>query len=575
MGSVLRVISYLKRYRFMFGGQLLCAVLSVSCVLVFPKVLEYIIDEVIPNKNYVKFMPMVFLTLLGFFLKDGLNACRILINNHFEQRVIFDIRSDLYKRLQNLPVKWFDGRRTGDVMTRVTEDVTAMERVLIDGVEQGIMALAQVCIVGVWIYLKNFSVGLWASLPIPLLMIGAWIYTRNARDRYKGPREASSNMNALLHDNIAGIRQIKSFTAQESEHKRFNSYSDTLRKANLRLMAWWAGYSPGMSFISMLGFVIVLWQGGLRVMEGGMTAGEFTGVLFLLNAFYEPIGRLHQINQMALSSRAAADRVFEILDSEEERNMDTGDTLPRPIRGDVRMENVSFSYEDKQTITDLSLHAPAGHTIAIVGPTGAGKSTVVNLLNRFYEITGGEISIDGVKVTELNKKALREIIGYVSQDNFLFNGSVRENLEIAKEGGATEEELWRALSVAQAESFVKALPEGLDTTVGERGVKLSGGEKQRLAIARAVLKDPPILVLDEATASVDNETEELIQTALKKLLKNRTAIVIAHRLSTIKSADKIYVLHQGQAVEEGTHEELLTKGGLYADLVRKGEQERG
>ncbi len=554
----------------MFAAQLICAVASVSCVLVFPAVLQRIIDEVIPGKQYDIFFPLVLLTLLGFFLKDGLNAARIVINNHFEQKVIYDIRSDLYKKIQNLPVKWFDTRRTGDVMTRVTEDVTAMERVLIDGVEQGLMAIAQVLIVGFVIYNKNWVVGLWATLPIPLLMFGAWVYTRNARDRYKGPREASSNMNALLHDNIAGIRQIKSFTAQVTEHTRFNEHSNTLRKANLRLMAWWAGYSPGMSFLAMLGFVLVLWQGGQAVMAEKMSGGEFFAAFFLLSLFYDPISKLHQINQMALSSRAAADRVFEILDAEEEQGMSVGADLPERVQGAVAFDDVSFSYGDRATISGLSLEAQAGQTIALVGPTGAGKSTVVNLLNRFYEIDSGQISIDGVSLTELNKTSIREQIGYVSQDNFLFNGSVRDNLIIA-DREASEEQIWEALEAAQATHFVNALPDGLDTNVGERGVKLSGGEKQRLAIARAILKNPPILVLDEATASVDNETEELIQKALNELLKGRTAIVIAHRLTTIQNADCIYVLESGQVREQGTHDMLLSKNGLYAELAKRGE----
>ncbi len=567
MSSVLRVISYLKRYRLMFGAQLFCAVLSVACAAIFPKVLGYTIDHVLPEKNFTLFIQLVFVTLLGFFLKDGLNSLRIVINNHFEQRVIFDIRSDLYKRIQNLPVKWFDSRRTGDVMTRVTEDVTAMERILIDGVEQGIMAFFQVIIFGVIIYLADWKVGLWATLPIPLLMLGAWIYTRNARDRYKGPREASSNMNALLHDNIAGIRQIKSFTAQEAEHARFNTHSNALRKATLRLMAWWAGYSPGMSFIAMLGFVVVLWQGGATVIEGGMSIGDFTSTLFMLNLFYDPIGKLHQINQMALSSRAAADRVFEILDSDEEQGVSQGGGFPAPVKGEVRYEGVNFSYEEKATIRNLNLHVPAGQTIALVGATGAGKSTIANLLNRFYEIDAGKIWIDGTDIGDLNKTELRKVIGYVSQDNFLFNGSVRENLSIA-DRDASDETIWQALEAAQAAPFVRELSEGIETVVGERGVKLSGGEKQRLAIARAILKNPPILVLDEATASVDNTTEELIQTALNELLKGRTAIVIAHRLSTIEKADHIYVLEKGQVVESGTHADLLQANGAYATLAK-------
>ncbi len=568
MKSVWRVLLYLKRYRLMFATQLFCAVASVSCVLVFPEVLKNVIGEVIPNKDYERFGPLVLLTLIGFVLKEGLNSARIVINNNFEQRVIFDIRSDLYQRIQRLPVKWFDGRRTGDVMTRVTEDVTAMERVLIDGVEQGLMALSQIFIIGGWIYYQNLSVGLWASFPIPFLLLGAWFYTRNASKRYKEPREASSEMNALLHDNIAGIRQIKSFTAEAGQWERFNAHSNRLRKANLKVMSWWAGYSPGMALLSMLGFTLVLWQGGHRVMDGSLELEAFVGVFFLLYSFYEPINKLHYINQMALSSKAAADRVFEILDAPEEVGMKDGASLKAPVKGAVSFTNVSFSYGDQQTLSRLDLEVPAGHTVALVGPTGAGKSTVVNLLSRFYEISDGSITMDGVNIVDYNKQSLRSAIGYVSQDNFLFNGSVMDNMRIAKPE-ASEQEVWQALEAAQASSFVKRLPEGLHTNVGERGVKLSGGEQQRLAIARAILKNPPLLILDEATASVDNETEELIQNALNELLKDRTAIVIAHRLTTVQKADCIYVLERGQVVESGTHEELLKKQGLYSDLAKK------
>ncbi|NIP93064.1 MAG: ABC transporter ATP-binding protein, partial [Akkermansiaceae bacterium] len=406
------------------------------------------------------------------------------------------------------------------------------------------------------------------TLPVPFLILGAWIYTRDARDRYRQQREAASDMNALLHDNVSGIRQIKSYTAETEEHERFNSFSDRLRRASLRIMKWWAFYSPGMSFVGMAGYVLVLAFGGTAVMNGSMQPGELVMFFLLLSLFYEPIGRLHQLNQMALSSRAAADRVFEILDAEDEPHSADGEPLPRPVQGHVRFDQVSFAYGDQPTLHEVTLEAKPGQTVALVGPTGAGKSTLVNLLCRFYEYQKGSITIDGQELNNTRKASLRSALGYVTQEAFLFNGTVRENLCLARRD-ADEAELWSALEAARAADFVRELPDGIDTNVGERGVKLSGGQRQRLSIARALLKDPPILLLDEATASVDSETERLIQEALEALMANRTAFVIAHRLSTIRNADRIYVLDQGRVVEEGTHQQLLARDGLYAELSRQ------
>lgn len=568
MSSVLRVIGYLKRYPLLGGSQFVCATLMALSVIIFPSTVGYVMDEIIPNASrHHEFAFWIFVAAIGFFAKDGLNCARIILNNHFEQKVIFDIRSDLYQKIQRLPLRWFDSRRTGDIMTRVVEDVTAMERVLIDGIELGLVSLIQIAAVGAVMYFKNWEVALWATVPVPFLAYGAYLYTNDARSRYKAQRDASSDLNALLHDNIAGIRQIKAYSAESEEHSHFNALSGKLRKATLRVMKWWAFYSPGMSLVGMSGYVLVLAFGGMQIIEGTMTGGELTTFFLLLSLFYEPVGKLHQLNQMALSSRAAADRVFEILDSEDEPDAIGGKDLPRPVKGEVIFEKVGFSYDEGQpTLHEVSIKAAPGQTIALAGSTGAGKSTIVNLLCRFYEYDEGSVLIDGQELNTLAKNSLRDAIGYVTQEAFLFNGSVRENLALAHRD-ASDEQLWNALECARAAEFVRALPDQLETNVGERGVKLSGGEKQRLSIARALLKDPPILLLDEATASVDNQTELLIQQALDELMKNRTSIVIAHRLSTIQNADRIYVLDKGRVIEEGSYDDLLTKGGKFAELA--------
>lgn len=547
--------------------QLICAVVGTLLAIVFPNVARLVLDEAVPKQRGDLLIQYTLLACLAYFGRDLLNSLRIMINNTFEQKVIFDIRSDLYEKLQRLPLKWFDNRPTGDIMTRVAEDVTSMERVLIDGIEQGLVALLQIVAVSLVMFLINPTLAAWAIVPVPFLFIGAMIYT-STRDRYRAVRKATSEMNALLHDNIAGIRQIKAYTMERRELERFNAASDKVRRATLRTMFAWAIYNPSMSFIGGIGFILVIGFGGNLAIQGQMSPGEITAFLLYLTLFYEPVGRLHQLNQMLQSGRAAAERVFEILDSEDEPGLADGIELKVPIGGRVVYKNVKFNYGDgNETICEVDLNAEPGQTIALVGPTGAGKTTLINLLTRFYEYDSGEILIDDVNIKTISKESLRSSIGYVTQESFLFNGTVRDNLLIANRE-ASEDQIWEALKIANAYDFVKKLLNGLDTEVGERGVKLSVGEKQRVSIARALLRNPPILLLDEATASVDTETERLIQQALERLMKNRTSFVIAHRLSTVRGADYIYVLDSGAVVEEGSHEHLLSIAGLYAELCR-------
>jgi len=513
-------------------------------------------------------MPLVLFAAFAFFLQHGFNALRIILNNVFEQKVIFDLRSDLYSHIQMLPLRWFDNRATGDLMTRVLEDVNSVERVLIDGVEQGVVAALQVLVVlGVMFYV-SVTLALLALAPLPFLVGGALWYTLTAHRRYRLQRQASSAMNSLLHDNLSGIRQIKSFVREQEEHARFNRMSDRLRHATLVVMRVWAIYHPSMYLSGSLGIVLIVAVGAKAVVSGAMPLGDLIAFLMLTGFLYEPIGRLHQLNQLVQAGRAAGERVFEIIDTPIEPGWAGGKHVAR-IAGDIRYENVTFAYAEGLTaLKNVSLHARPGETIALVGATGAGKSTLVNLLTRFYELTSGEIYIDEKPIHEYALRTLREAIGVVTQESFLFNGSIRENLLMGKPE-ASEAELWRAVDTANARGFIDRLPNGLESVVGERGVKLSVGEKQRISIARALLKDPPILILDEATASVDTATERLIQGALENLMSNRTSIVIAHRLSTIVNADQILVLDHGRIIERGGHEDLITRGGKYAQLCQQ------
>lgn len=567
MAVFLRVFPYVRRYPLLAFATLGCAVLSTLMVVIFPAVTQRIVDDVIRGNQPGLLLPLLAAGFGGFFFQELLDSLRIIFNNHFEQKVICDLRGELYGHIQKLPLPWFDNRATGDIMTRLIEDVTSVERVLIDGIEQGTVAVLQILIVGGLMLVWSPSLTVAALVPLPFLVGGAVIYTMTARSRYKLQRKSVSALNSLLHDNIAGIRQIKTYTSEAREQERFEAASNTVKKATLVVMQAWAVYQPSMGFFTSCGMLLIAGYGAREVLAGRMDVGVLVAFFVLARFLYEPVGRLHMLNQIFQSGRAAGDRVFEIMDARAE-DPDAPGAVAKPISGAVEYRDVSFAYAPEiPVLSRVNLSARAGETIALVGPTGAGKSSLVNLLVRFYEFTGGEILIDGTPLREIPRAHLRENIAVVTQESFLFNGTTAENLRVGKPD-ATEDEMWEVLEAANAADFVRRLPDGLHTPVGERGIRLSVGEKQRISIARALLKNPPILILDEATASVDTATELLIQQALDRLMEHRTSFVIAHRLSTVRHASQILVLERGCIVERGRHDELVALNGLYAKLCR-------
>lgn len=566
-----RLLAFALRHRSMALLQLSLAIAGTLLILVFPGIVQRFIDEIIPSKQTHLIWSAGGLAVAAFLVREMLFYVRTRVNTEFEQRMIIDLRSQLHRKISHLPIAWFDRQSTGDILTKMADDVPATQRVILEGIEQGFTATMQILIVAAMMFAADWKLTLIILAPTPFIAAGGWIYSRWVSPRSTAAREAASALNATLHDTLAGIRQIKSYTAENLKRDEFLTASNVLRKRQTHLMAAWAFYSPSMTFLGSLGLVILLMVGASWCIAGNLTTGGLMRFILLVGFLYEPIARLHGVNQTLMNGLSAAKRVFDILDQEGEEDLETGRD-PNPVTGHLVFENLRFAYRPEvNVLNDVSFEVKPRQTVAFVGGTGSGKTTLFQLLTRFYDPQQGRITLDGTPITELAKGPLRDAIAYVTQDAFLFAGTIRSNLLLGHPN-ATEDELWTALRQACAETFVKAKPDGLDSQVGERGVLLSGGERQRITIARAFLKDAPILLLDEATSAVDNQSEHLIQQALKTLQKDRTSLVIAHRLSTIIDADVIHVLRQGRLLARGTHAELLETCPYYAELAAQAEQ---
>jgi len=567
MKSLLRIITYLAPYRGLVCLTFFFAALTTCLELFPPWLIKIVIDDVLPAQN----MDLLSWVLLGLTLAYGLknlfNSLRIRFNNMLEQRVVHRLRQEVFEALQRLSLNYYENRSTGEIMSRVVNDTEHVQRIFIDGFEG--MLTATLTLVGITtiLFVLNWKLALLVLLPIPILIVGGVFFTRRVHRYYHEIRQHAAELNGYLQDALSGIRETMGFNRQPYEQSRFQGMSQQYGQANLKAMYLWSIYSPGMIFIGSLGSVLIVWYGAGEVMAGRLTTGELVMFLSYLVLFYTPVNQIHSVNHLLQHALAASERVFEVLDANP-AVPDQGMLIPQEQRfmGKVEWKGIAFAYRPEAPIfKKLSMLVEPGEHVALVGPSGVGKSTLMKLLFRYYDVEAGAIEMDGYDIRDLPLSTLRDQIGFVQQEPFLFNGTVRANLTYG-DLSASHEEVESVARAAQAHEFIEALPEGYDTWIGERGVKLSVGQKQRMAITRVLLKDPPIVVMDEATSNIDTETEVEIRIAMNELMRGRTTFIIAHRLSTLQSVDRIVVFDNGRISEEGDHATLMARGGLYAGL---------
>ncbi len=567
MKSLLRVLTYIRPYRGLAAFTFGAATTAAAIELLPPWLIKIIIDDVIGG-NRPELLPWVIGgLLLAHVGKNAASSLRIRFNNRLEQSVIYDLRDQVFTALQRLSINYYENRSTGEIMNRVNNDVEHVERIFIDGIESLLMSSLTLIGISVILFSLNWKLALLSLLPIPVLAYAASYFTNRVHKFYRGVRESSAELSAYLQDALSGIRETMGFNRETYERERFNQRSKAYSDSNLRVMTLWSMYSPSMIVVGSLGSVIILWYGTGEVLAGTLSVGELVAFVGYLALFYVPINQIHSVNHMLQHALAAGERVFEILDTKPEVSDKSGVVRPSgKVRGDVAARHVSFHYRpDIPVLKDVNFVVKAGERIALVGPSGAGKSTLIKLLMRFYDVRDGAVTLDGHDLRDLPLAYVREQIGLVQQEPFLFNGTVKENIAYG-DLSANQARLEEVAQAARAHEFIIELPEKYDTWIGERGVKLSVGQKQRISIARVLLKNPPIIIFDEATSNVDTETEVKIREALEELTRNRTTFIIAHRLSTLRHVDRIFVLDGGRFVEEGTHDVLLARSGVYRAL---------